>query len=481
MALLYRALRRALRLGLELYYVDIRATGTENVPAEGPVIFAANHPNSIMDTFVLGTQTTRTVSYLAKSGLFKNPLVSALFSVSGVIPIYRRQDGPALPGQNDATFRAAFEVLEKSGTIGIFPEGQNAPERHVREIKTGTARIALGAEAQNDFALGVKVIPVGLNFEDRDKWLTRVLVRFGEPIDAREWKDEWGEDDRAAVRTMTERIQEGIRAEALHVADVRHTELVGDIHQLYGAEVLEGLLGRTPDVRGLRRRLVDQVRGVDAKREDIDDWFTVKQAITSAVQHFETSKPEVIERMRRSIRRYKDHLQQASLRRDFLDRPPKTLSIRKEAVKMTLYALLVAPIALWGLVHNFIPSRITRRMAMRAPDEAMRAISVLLAGSASYGLFYAAYAYGALMASGSWWWVAAYLTSLPIAGFWWVRWRRQLARYSSRILVRDLFRTNRALLRRIALEREQLVMELDQLRKEYVATRDSAVAPEPAQ
>jgi 1-acyl-sn-glycerol-3-phosphate acyltransferase len=478
MPLLYRALRRGLRLGLELYYVDIRATGREHIPEDGPVIFAANHPNSVMDSVILGTQTSRSIHYLARSGLFANPLVAAVFHACGVIPIFRRQDATAheeaTVSRNDDTFRAAFEVLERAGTIGIFPEGRNAPERHVRDIKTGTARIALGAEAKNDFELGVRVVPVGLNFEDRDRWLTRVLVRFGPAIDARDFEAAWNADDREAVRAMTDRIQDGIRREALHVEDVRHTELVRDVHGLYGAEVLKELIGRTPDVRGLRRRLFDGARGVAAAREDLDDWFTVKQAIADAVKLFERERPDVVARFRRNIRRYKDHLEQASLRRDFLDRPPKTLSIRREALKMTLYAVLLAPVALWGLLHNFIPSRITRRAAMRAPDEAMRAITVLLTGGLAFGLFYAAYGAAVFAASGSWPWVAAYLASLPLAGFWWVRWRRQLARYSNRIVVRDVFRTNRAQLRRLALEREQLVMELDQLRREYVARRGGA-------
>ncbi|MBW2461925.1 MAG: 1-acyl-sn-glycerol-3-phosphate acyltransferase [Deltaproteobacteria bacterium] len=221
MAFLYRALRRGLTLGLELYFVDIKSTGRRRIPAEGPVILAANHPNSIMDTVVLGSQTTRTISYLARSGLFDNPAVSLLFRNAGVIPIYRRQDspqdGPAPDDANADSFRAAYEVLEGGGTIGIFPEGRNAPERHVRELKTGTARIALGAEAKNDWTLGVKIVPVGLNFEDRDRYLTRVLVRFGEPIDARDFRAAFEADERQAARAMTDRIQEGIRAEAVHV------------------------------------------------------------------------------------------------------------------------------------------------------------------------------------------------------------------------------------------------------------------------
>jgi len=467
MAILYRGLRKILKLGLELYFVDIRAAGADRIPEDGPLIFAANHPNSIMDTVVLGSQTERTISYLARSGLFDNPLVAVLFRNAGVIPIYRRQDGPAPEGANDDSFRAAYDVLEAGGTIGIFPEGRNAPERHVRDIKTGTARIALGAEASRDWSLGVKVIPVGLNFEDRDRYLTRVLVRFGEPIEVGALRARYEEDDRGAVRELTDLIQAGIREEAVHVDDISNTELVQDIADLYAATILEEVMGRMPDVRGQRRKLLDRLKGATERKEDLDDLMVAKQHIANAVVYFEEHEPQAVHRLRRSIRRHKDHLSQVSLRRDFLDRPPKTLSARREALKMTVYAILLAPFAFYGLLHNFVPQRLTRRLVMRAPDEAMRAITAITAGSAIYSLFYALYGSIVWGGTGSWIWTSLYLATLPFAGMWWIRYRRQLARYSGRIVARTLFASDRRLIRKLMIEREQILMEIDQLRRRY--------------
>jgi 1-acyl-sn-glycerol-3-phosphate acyltransferase len=467
MALLYRGLRKILQLGLELYFVDIQRAGEKRIPRTGPVIFAANHPNSIMDTVVLGSQTNRTISYLARSGLFENPLVALLFRNAGVIPIYRRGDGPAPEGGNDESFRAAFEVLENGGTIGIFPEGQNAPERHVRDIKTGTARIALGAEAKNDWSLGVNVIPVGLNFEDRDRYLTRVLVRFGEPIDVREFAGLYREDERRAVRELTERIQDGIRTEAVHVVNTAHEALVDDVADLYTATILEEVMGRMPDVRGQRRKFLDSLKGIQKPKEDLDDLMVAKQHIADAIVYFEEHNPKAVERLSRSIRRHKDHLNQVSLRRDFFERPPKTLSARREAAKMTLYAVLLAPFAFYGLAHNFVPQRLTRRLVLRAPDEAMRAITAITLGSVVYGIFYAVYGWLVLAGSGSWLWASVYLVTLPFAGMWWIRYRRQLARYSGRIVARALFASDRRLVRKLLIEREQILMEIDELRLRY--------------
>lgn len=450
MPVLYRGLRHLLRLGLELYFVDVGTTGLDAVPRQGPVIFAANHPNSIMDAVVLGTQVPRPISYLARSGLFRNPIASGLFHSAGVIPIYRAQDGPSPEGANQNAFRACHALLERGGAIGIFPEGQNAPERHVREIKTGVARIALGAEAQNDFQLGVRVVPVGLNFQDRDAFLTRVLVRFGEPIDVREYAETWRRDPQVAVRELTQRIQDSMRVQAVHIRDARSTKFVTDLHEIYGGELLKGT-AKTADDR-------------------LDRWFASKQALADTMAWLDEERPEAAERIRAHVRRYKDHLAQENLRRDFVDRAPASLSLRREALKMTLYALLLAPVALWGLLHNLVPYRVTRRFALRAPDEAIRAITAFGLGALVFGLSYGFVGWGVHAASGNPWWALAYLVTLPPSGLFYLRWRRQLARHRDRIVVRSMFRADRRALRRLVLEREQLLMELEQL----VATRKTS-------
>ena len=69
---LYRVLRWVLRRAVNVWFVEIQADGAFHVPEGGAVVFAANHPNSIMDTVILGTQVPRQIHYMARSGLFRN-------------------------------------------------------------------------------------------------------------------------------------------------------------------------------------------------------------------------------------------------------------------------------------------------------------------------------------------------------------------------------------------------------------------------
>ncbi len=101
----------------------------------------------------------------------------------------------------------------------------------------------------------------------------------------------------------------------------------------------------------------------------------------------------------------------------------------------------------------------------------MRAIRALVVGALVFGATYAFFGASAYHGTGSSWATALYLATLPFAGMWWVRYRRQLARYGSRLVVRALFRRKSRLLRSLALEREQIFTQLDQLRREFQEVR----------
>lgn len=497
---LYRTLRRLLKLATKLYFVDVEATGREHIPADEPVIFAANHPNSIMDTVILGTQTNRQIHYMAKSLLFKNPAVATLFNQCGVIPIHRspKTDGAS----NDEAFDSAYQVLAEGGCIGIFPEGQNSKEREVLRVKTGTARIALGAEQENNYRLGVKVVPVGLNFENRDRFLSTVLVRFGEPIDARDYAEQHRIDERAAVRALTDRIAQNLRELSAHIEGEQLRELVGYIWRIYGTELVEDLVAyrkqvardERPDFetlrderiasialddafrddnddssgRGRRAWLLDALRSTKRPREALGDKLWVQRRIADVITYFQQHDPERVGALRLRVWAHSDHIRQVHLRHDFSERPPQTLSSRKSALKFTVYAIAFALPAAWGAAHNFVPYQLTKLAVARAPDEAIRAITGLMSGAFLFTLFYGLYGAALWWGAGkSGWLVFGYLFSLIPTGFFFLAYRQKLSRYRRRILTRTLFRTETNLIDTLVEERSQIIAELDAMREEY--------------
>ena len=75
-------------------------------------------------------------------------------------------------------FTRARETLARGGAIAIFPEGTTHSDPRLKSLKTGAARIALGASLPH-----VVVIPTGLFYTSKQTFRSAVVMYFGEPID----------------------------------------------------------------------------------------------------------------------------------------------------------------------------------------------------------------------------------------------------------------------------------------------------------
>lgn len=189
----YRFLAWFLRVVTRVFFRQVEVAGLEHVPTDGPVLFAGNHPNSLIDPILIITTCGRKVHFAAKDALFKGRIMRAVLNGLGAVPVARKDDrdgGQVAPGPvrdakergatNDAAFASMFEVLERGGTIGIFPEGLSHDESQLSKLKTGAARLALGGATTIDRP--VTIVPCGLTFIHPKRFRSRVLVQYGPPI-----------------------------------------------------------------------------------------------------------------------------------------------------------------------------------------------------------------------------------------------------------------------------------------------------------
>ena len=225
-----RPLPRLLAAGARLFYrLDVQGRG----PAAGPVLFVANHPNSLLDPALVSVAARREVRFLAKHTLFGDARVGWLVRAAGAVPVYRQQDGPAPAGGNDATFAAARAVLAAGGAVGIFGEGVSHAEPQLQPLKTGAARLALGTAR----ALGraVPVVPVGLTLADRAVFRSAALVVVGAPV---AWDDlaGRGDGDAEAVRALTARIGAALADVTANFATWDDARLVAFAEAVHAAE-----------------------------------------------------------------------------------------------------------------------------------------------------------------------------------------------------------------------------------------------------
>ncbi|MGC4960270.1 lysophospholipid acyltransferase family protein [Gordonia sp. DT101] len=130
-----------------------RVVGREYVPADGPVIVAANHC-AFIDSLLLCLVIRRRVTFVAKTEYFDRPgrrgaLQRWFFTAVGQIPIDRRggdRSGDALT--------TAAQVLADGGVWAIHPEGSRSNDGRVHRGRTGAMRMAE--------MTGAPVVPIAL-------------------------------------------------------------------------------------------------------------------------------------------------------------------------------------------------------------------------------------------------------------------------------------------------------------------------------
>jgi len=194
-----------IRIVANTFFRRIEVTGLENIPADGPVIFAGNHPNALMDGFLLIAKCGRwPLHFLASAKLWEYRLLRPLLDTTGAVPVYRREDYVGDVDNKDA-FEKLYEVLERGDCVGIFPEGASHVEPQLLKLKTGTARVALSFAARG--RTRAVIVPVGLNYIHRHRFRSQVLIEFGEPISIEEqWVENFRQDEQQAVRALTSRL-----------------------------------------------------------------------------------------------------------------------------------------------------------------------------------------------------------------------------------------------------------------------------------
>ncbi|HEU0013986.1 MAG TPA: 1-acyl-sn-glycerol-3-phosphate acyltransferase [Longimicrobium sp.] len=384
------------------------------VPRNGPVLLVANHPNSLMDPALVAAVAGRPVRFLAKAPLFTDPRVGFLVRGSGAIPVYRAHDNAGPKVATEDTFRAVHAALAEGAAVGIFPEGMSHSEPSLVPLKTGAARIALGAAALLGGAF--PVVPVGLTFRQKETFRSEALAVIGQPV---AWDDLAGRGvgDAAAVRELTARIADALEGVTLNLERWEDAPLVEMAEAVFAAE-----LPTDPSPAARVARLKETTEALAAVRRD---------------------QPAVYEELARGVGRHIRALGVLRMTpRELRADTGMTTAARWAARQLTVLRTLL-PVAAVGMVLYWLPYRATGWLEARArPLRDVRATYKALTGIALHTLWTLVLA----GVAGWWWgWRAGLAALVVLPALAWVTvtvvdmWRR--ARGEAR---RFLVRTRRA-------------------------------------
>ena len=185
---------------IAIIYIRLQAISVENIPEEGGVILAPNHPSDL-DSFILGIAINRQLHTMGKEELFKKRFAGYIFRKLNAFPVKR--------GEVDReAVRTAIKILKEGNVIDMYPEGTVSLDGSLQEAKQGTAFIALQAEAA--------VVPVAIigsfNVMSKGQRFPRphkVILKFGKPLYFDEY---YGKPyDKETLKIITDKIMDEIK------------------------------------------------------------------------------------------------------------------------------------------------------------------------------------------------------------------------------------------------------------------------------
>lgn len=244
-SLTFRLILAAFGIALRLFFRRIETVNADVVPKGTGVIFVINHPNGLIDPALVFVALPRRISFLAKSTLFKMPVISFLLRTVDALPLYRKMDAGEDVSKNQKTFELCRELLQNGGSIALFPEGVSHNSPKLLPAKTGAARIALGSVSLETESppLDLLIVPVGLFYTSKTTFRSEALLHFGEPFAVGLTSNIDGQPNREAVRQLTEQIETALRDVTLNAESESHLHAARLAEEILAASAVNDDLG----------------------------------------------------------------------------------------------------------------------------------------------------------------------------------------------------------------------------------------------
>lgn len=406
--MLYRLLKFFIGIGIRLFYSEVKIKNYKNLPQKGPLIIIVNHPNTLMDAWVIGMICKQPIYYMAKATLFKTKFRLRILKSLNMVPINRQGEGVIDGVDNTDSLEACYTILEAGKTLMIFPEGTSYQERVLRKLKTGTARIALESEKRNNGKLGLKVVAVGLNYSQPEKFRSKILIDIDQPRDVLEYLEEYKADSIKAAKKLTSQFRTRMENVLLTTETKEEEKLIEDIAKVLKSKYLPRK----------EKGVSNEVKSLKEIKEKIDE-----------LKLFE---PWLITEIHTKVRAINWKLEKLKIKTDFLDRKFRSTLVIRQLISSVLFLVLGLPFFIFGLIHNFFQYKITDYIIPKLSTD----IEYYAPFAVFLGLFFYPVVYTLFLLMGyfvfdfSWWMLIIYFIAMPLSGFfayWFVRYMHHIS------------------------------------------------------
>jgi glycerol-3-phosphate O-acyltransferase/dihydroxyacetone phosphate acyltransferase len=338
------------------FFRRIEMSHAERLPATGPVVYVLNHPNGLVDPLFILVYAGRPVSFLAKEPLFHMFFIGWCLRQLDALPVYRLKDN-ADPKQNRKTFDDARALLLRGGSIALFPEGTSHSDPALKPLKTGAARIALGAAALPE-SLPLRIVPVGLTYSRKQTFRSEALVCVGEPFDCPHVEvPESGEPPADPVHALTDRIAAALERVTLHAERLETLRAIAFAHRVFTAEGEEG-------------------------KADLAQTLELERRIANAEATLRPKDPELVREITERVLAHGEALEALGVDEHRLTPERLSFGFLGRRLAMSLLWLPFSLLALAGALVALVPYRVTSLLARKASggeDDELATVKMLSA------------------------------------------------------------------------------------------------------
>jgi glycerol-3-phosphate O-acyltransferase / dihydroxyacetone phosphate acyltransferase len=357
--LFYNAVKLLVKISFRIFYEKVVVKNQAYLRRDNPSILVSNHPSTLTDPLQVAHKAKRMVHFLANAGLFKHPIGNWFFNTFYCIPVERPKDVSGRMIKNDESLEKAENFLCGGGLLYIAVEGYSQPERRLGKLKTGAARIALGAANKTNFQTDLTMQPVGLNYTNHRYFRSRLFTYVGEPIKVADYKKLYEQDVRSAVVQLTADMTEAMRALIIDTEDEAEDKLLRQ---------LEEILGNSHSL-------------------DLEASFFRNKQILEQVRLYRDNFPSKDAAFRQNVQQYFDGLEQHGLKDSAVAASKTSTSMMGQG----LLLLLGLPFFLYGWLNNFLanylPLLITKKVNIfPGYDSTIKLMSGLMIYPLLYGL-----------------------------------------------------------------------------------------------
>jgi hypothetical protein len=291
-------------------------------------------------------------------------------------------------------------------------------------------------------------VPAGLYYTAKTTFRSSALLYFGEPIPVEPTEpDPDGEPPREAVRALSDRVAEGLRALTLNADRHEALAMVARAERIFSAGDEEEEEDNSLE-RELRRR----------------------RLFVEAYAYHRQHSAERLEALERRVSAYEEELLQAGLE-DPRQLSPSTVAdyarVRKLLGRVVVFLLLL-PIALAGTALHYPAYTLAGLLATRFARQYDDVLSTFKIAAALllFPLTWGALAF-VLYGLVGWWGVLAAFVGAPVAGYVALRTREEFGRFVAGTRATLFFIRERSFFRQLLDERRRIRRELLALGDEY--------------